>query len=66
MRYKVTIGGMGCEHCTSSVKDALSEIGASAIKVEIGSAEFDFDASEENISSAIEDIGFEVKSIVVG
>lgn len=63
MRYNVTIEGMGCEHCVNSVKNALSEIGANSLNVEIGSAQFDFDGSEGEVSSAIENVGFDVTAI---
>jgi len=57
------IDGMGCNHCVMSVKKSLSKLILDDIKVEIGSAEVDYDESnvkESEIIKAIEEAGYKV------
>lgn len=68
MKMKAIIEGMSCMHCVGHVKEALSELkGISNIKVSLEEkfAEFDSDGevSENDIKSAIEDFGYEIKKI---
>lgn len=62
---KVMINGMSCGHCANHVKEALSEIGAKNINVDLASkcATFDGEISDEAIKNAIEDYGYEVFEI---
>ena len=61
----IKIGGMSCDHCKKSVTEALEAlIGVSNVSVDLaaGTAAIDWDESacgEEDIRSAIEDIGFD-------
>ncbi len=57
---KVIIEGMSCMHCVKRVEKALTENGATNVKVEIGSAEFE-GLKLETAVEIIEDLGFEIK-----
>lgn len=63
-RVKLSIDGMSCGHCVSTVKKSLDSIqGTTVENVEIGSATASFDpavTSEEALSAAITNAGFEV------
>lgn len=60
------IDGMGCDHCVSAVRDALSDIDSvGVLDAEIGSATVGFDPSVTNhieIAAAIADAGYTVVS----
>jgi copper chaperone len=60
------IDGMGCEHCVSAIRDALSEVDSVAVVgAEIGSATVRFDPSVTNhieLAAAIADAGYTVVS----
>lgn len=66
MNKTVKIEGMMCEHCVKHVKDALSAIGGDpVVSLEAGTAVLANTAlSNEQITSAIEDAGYEVKEIL--
>lgn len=67
MNYTVNISGMNCGHCVSSVKNALaSNPEITVTDVQIGSAQFQstVEVSAENITELIENIGFDVISVV--
>lgn len=57
---KLEILGMMCNHCVKRVEDALIQAGATDVKVQIGSADFE-DIDEKTAKDAIEDLGFEIK-----
>ena len=64
MKKTIKIEGMGCNHCIMSVKKSLSRLDLNDVKVEIGSAEVDFDenkVSEKEIIDAIEKSGYQVE-----
>jgi len=64
MKKTIKIEGMGCNHCIMSVKKSLSRLDLNDVKVEIGSAEVDFDerkVSEKEIINAIEKSGYQVE-----
>ena len=65
MKRKITIEGMSCMHCVMHVKEALEEIGAKNVEVnlETGIAFAETEKSETEIRAAIEDAGYDVKSI---
>ncbi|MBZ9685347.1 cation transporter [Clostridium estertheticum] len=67
MKKKIYIDGMSCSHCVSHVKEALLDIGAMKVKVDLeekfATAEFDDEISDSEITEAIEDVGYEVTEI---
>jgi len=67
MKKKIYIDGMSCSHCVSHVKEALLDIGASKVKVDLeekfATAEFDDDINDNEITDAIEEVGYEVTEI---
>lgn len=63
MKKTIKIDGMSCNHCLISVEKNLSKLNLNKIKVEIGSAEVEFDESkisEEEIIKSIEEAGYQV------
>ena len=67
MIKKIYIEGMSCGHCVSHVKEALLDIGAIKVKVDLeekfATADFDDEISDSDITMAIEDVGYEVAEI---
>ena len=67
MIKKIYIEGMSCGHCVSHVKEALLDIGAIKVKVDLEEkfaiADFDDEISDSDITLAIEDVGYEVTEI---
>ena len=67
MNKKIYIDGMSCGHCVSHVKEALLDIGAIKVKVDLeekfAMAEFEDEINDNDITSAIEDVGYEVTEI---
>jgi len=67
MKKKIYIDGMSCSHCVSHVKEALLDIGANKVKVDLeekfATAEFDDDIDDNEITDAIEEVGYEVTEI---
>ncbi len=60
----IIIKGMKCQHCTGSVKKALSEIdGISNVDIDLekGVASYKGDAPTDIVKEAINKIGFEVQ-----
>ncbi len=67
MKRKIQIEGMRCNHCTSSVQEALESIsGISEVEVRLDEkcAIVSGDVSDEAIKEAIDDIGFDVVAIM--
>lgn len=64
---KIYIDGMSCGHCVSHVKEALLDIGAIKVKVDLEEkfaiAEFEDEINDNEITDAIEDVGYEVSEI---
>ena len=59
----IKIKGMSCQHCVSSVKEALERIETISdvnVDLENGSANYSGDADPDEVRSVIEDTGFEV------
>ena len=59
----LVIEGMSCGHCVKAVQEAIEGAGATADKVEVGKASFQFDeakTSREKIVLAIEEEGYKV------
>ena len=63
MRYHITISGMGCAHCVKSVTEALTAIGATVERCEVGSADVAFDGTTAEMTEAVADHGFDVTAI---
>ncbi len=63
MKKTIIIDGMSCNHCIMSVEKNLSKLNLNKVKVEIGSAEVEFDenkVNENEIIEAIQKAGFQV------
>ncbi len=66
MKKKILIEGMRCGHCVNHVYEALDEIRATDIKVNLeeGNAIAEVgDITDEAIKAAIEEAGYDVVSI---
>ena len=67
MKRKIQIEGMRCNHCTSSVQEALEGM-TGVIEVEVHLDEkcaiISGDVSDDAIREAIDDIGFDVVGII--
>lgn len=67
MKKKILIEGMSCGHCVSHVAEALEEIGASDIIVNLEQknaiVKIGEDTTDEVIKDAIEDAGYDVIGI---
>lgn len=67
MKKKILVEGMSCSHCVNHVTDALKEIGAKDISVnldkKLATAEIGDDITDETIKTAIEDFGYDVVGI---
>ena len=67
MNKKISIEGMSCQHCVNHVKEALKEIGAENIDVnldkKIATAQLKDDVDDKKIKLAIEDAGYDVVKI---
>ncbi|MBX4270913.1 heavy-metal-associated domain-containing protein [Clostridium estertheticum] len=67
MKKKIYIDGMSCSHCVSHVKEALLDIGATRVKVDLeekfAMAEFEDETTDNDISEAIEEAGYEVTEV---
>lgn len=62
---KIFISGMNCKHCEGKIKNALKDIGASFIEVDLENkiVNVEIDKSNEEIVDAIGDYGFDVDKI---
>lgn len=64
MKKTVIIEGMSCEKCVAHVTKALNTVdGLEIVEVKIGEAIVDGTATDAEITEAIEDFGFDIKSI---
>jgi copper chaperone CopZ len=70
MKKQIGIEGMSCGHCVKHVEEALKEIGAAKVEVNLQGkyaiAEADIEIEDAKIKEAIEEAGYdvvEVKSI---
>lgn len=66
MKKKILIKGMSCKHCVNHVHEALDEIRATDIKVNLeeGNAIAEVgNITDEAIKAAIEDAGYDVLGI---
>lgn len=63
MKKVIRIEGMGCDHCITSVKEALSKIkGLELLEVKIGEATVEIKEERimNEIKESLEDAGYEV------
>ena len=61
---KVIVEGMMCMRCVGHVKQALEKLGSDVnVSLDDGIATLNTNASDEEITAAIEDAGYEVKEI---
>ena len=63
MKKTLKIDGMSCNHCVMSVQKNLSKLNLNELKVNIGSADVDYDenkVTENEIIKAIEESGYKV------
>lgn len=70
MTKKISIEGMSCNHCVNHVKEALEElIGVTNVDVNLDTKsavlESSDDINDEDIKSAIDEVGYEVVGIQV-
>jgi copper chaperone len=67
MKKKILIEGMSCGHCVNHVNEALNELGAKDVEVNLekmlATAEINEDITDEAIKAALEDAGYEVVGI---
>ncbi|WP_298838004.1 heavy-metal-associated domain-containing protein [Clostridium sp.] len=67
MKKKILVEGMSCGHCVKHVSEALKEIGAKEVEVNLESklatAEIGDSISDDAIKAAIEDAGYDVIKI---
>jgi copper chaperone len=63
MKKIFKIDGMSCNHCVMSVNKSLSKLNLNDLKVDIGTAEVDYDENktkESEVVRAIEEAGYKV------
>jgi copper chaperone len=69
MKKKILLEGMSCKHCVNHVTEALKEIGATEVDVnlekKLATAEISEDITDEVIKEAIEEVGYDVVSIEI-
>lgn len=67
MKKQISIEGMSCGHCVKHVEEALKEIGASKVEVNLQGkyavAEADSEIGDSKIKAAIEEAGYDVIDI---
>ncbi|MBU3159738.1 heavy-metal-associated domain-containing protein [Clostridium frigoris] len=67
MKKKIYVEGMNCGHCVNHVSEALKEIGAKDVAVnlesKIATAEIGDNITDDFIKAAIEDAGYDVVKI---
>lgn len=67
MKKKILIEGMSCGHCVKHVSEALKDLGAKDVDVnldrKLATAEINEDITDEAIKVAIEEAGYEVVGI---
>ena len=67
MKKKILVEGMSCMHCVNHVSEALKEIGAKDVDVnldkKLATAEISEDITDDAIKTAIEDAGYDVVKI---
>jgi len=65
-KFNLNVNGMHCKSCSMLIKEALEEIGASNIKInldekkQVGKVSFDYKGNKEEAIKAIEKEGYSV------
>ncbi len=63
MKKKILVEGMSCSHCVNHVSEALKEIGAIDVEVnlemKIATAEISEDITDDAINQAIDNAGYD-------
>ncbi|MGH4121074.1 heavy-metal-associated domain-containing protein [Clostridium sp.] len=69
MKKKILIEGMSCGHCSNHVSEALKDLGAKEVEVNLAkkfaTAEISDDITDEAIKEAIEEVGYDVVGIEI-
>ena len=69
MKKKILIEGMSCGHCSNHVSEALKDLGAKDVEVnldkKLATAEISEDITDEAIKAAIDEAGYEVVKIEI-
>lgn len=67
MKKKILVEGMSCQHCVNHVSEALKDIGAKDVEINLDkklvSAEISEGITDEAIMEAIEEAGYDVLGI---
>lgn len=67
MKKQISIEGMSCNHCAKHVEEALKEIGASKVEVNLQGkyaiAEAEGEIEDSKLKEAIEEAGYDVMDI---
>ena len=67
MKKIISVEGMSCSHCVNHVSEALKEIGAKDVQVnlekKLATAEISQDITDDTIKLAIDDAGYDVVGI---
>ncbi len=67
MKKKILVEGMSCGHCVNHVSEALKDIGAKDVEInlddKLATAEISEDITDDAIKLAIEDAGYDVVKI---
>ena len=67
MKKIISIEGMSCGHCVNHVTEALNEVGAKDVQVnldrKLATAKISEDITDDAIKLAIEDAGYDVVGI---
>ncbi len=67
MKKKILVEGMSCSHCVNHVSEALKEIGAKDVEVnlerKLATAEISDNITDDAIKLSIDDVGYDVVGI---
>jgi len=67
MKKKIYVEGMSCGHCVNHVSEALKEIGAKEVEVnlenKLATVEISDNITDDAIKLAVEDAGYDVVKI---
>ena len=69
MKKKILIEGMSCGNCANHASEALKDLGAKNVEVNLdkkfATAEISDDITDEAIKGAIEEVGYDVVGIEI-
>ncbi|PHV69695.1 heavy metal transport/detoxification protein [Sporanaerobium hydrogeniformans] len=65
MKKKIMIEGMSCEHCVAHVKEALEPMAKESVEVSLEGkyALLDTQSEDKDLIEALDEAGYDVKSI---